>query len=128
MSALCYGAQPNRRHRNVALGVGLAGLGHGLHVAEADGGEEELGDLERVEVGPAPGLHVGGREEVVPGQHAQHQGEPAALEEVVLEVAGVFAQCGTGWHQQGINNLEGRRQTETERENRVCYKLGGKKF
>lgn len=84
-------------------------------MAEADGGEEELGDLQGVEVGPASGLHVCGREEVVPGQHAQHQGKAAALEEVVLEVAGVFAQCGTGWHQQGINNLE--------TENRVRQKL-----
>lgn len=74
-------------------------------MAEANSSEEELGDLQRVEVGAAPGLHVSGREEVVPGEHAQHQGEPTALQEVVLEVAGVFAQCGTGWHQQGINNL-----------------------
>lgn len=97
---------PNRRDRNISLSVGLAGLGYSLHMAKAHCSEEELGDLQRVKVSPTPRLHVCGWQEVVPGEHAQHQGQPAALQEVVLEVTGVLTQSGTGWHQQSIDNLE----------------------
>lgn len=68
--------------------------------------KEELCDLKRIEVCPTSSFHVGRRKEVVPGEHAQHQGQPTTFQEVVLEVAGILAQSGTGWHQQGINNLE----------------------
>lgn len=75
-------------------------------MAEAYSSEEELGDLERIEVSSTACFHVRRWEEVVSGEHAQHQGQPTALQEVVLEVAGVLTQSGTGWHQQSINNLQ----------------------
>ena len=77
---------------------GLAGLGDSLDVAEADGGEQEFGDLEGVEVGAPPCLHVSVWQEVVAGEHAEHQWQAAALQEVVLEVAGVLTQRVTGRH------------------------------
>lgn len=75
---------------------------------EPDGGEHEFGDLEGVQVGAAPRLHVRIGEEVVPSEHAQDERQTATLQEVELEVTGVISQSSSGWHQQRIHHLRER--------------------